>query len=89
MPGKPDLVFMRRRKVIFVHGCFWHGHECSLGRIPKSKIEFWTTKIATNRQRDGRQIEELSSEGWCSLVIWECQLKDMLRVEKSIKSFLG
>lgn len=89
LPGKPDMVFGPRRKVIFVHGCFWHGHDCSLGRIPKSRVDYWTAKIAANCARDERQLEALGAEGWRVLVIWECQLKDIESVGSSIKLFLG
>lgn len=72
LPGTPDLVFPSRRKVIFVHGCFWHGHGCSKGRLPKSKLDFWAPKIAANRRRDARQRRLLKAAGWSSLVIWAC-----------------
>ncbi len=74
-PWKPDLVFPKYRKVIFVNGCFWHGHKCSLGRIPKSRVEFRTEKIDKNRARDKREIKALRSEGWGVLSLWECDAK--------------
>jgi DNA mismatch endonuclease (patch repair protein) len=89
LPGKPDLVFGPRKKVIFVHGCFWHGHDCSLGRIPKSRVEFWETKICTNRSRDEVHLARLEESGWKSLVIWECQLKKADELENRIREFLG
>ncbi|MDP2621360.1 MAG: very short patch repair endonuclease [Hyphomicrobiales bacterium] len=77
LPGKPDLVFPARRKVIFVHGCFWHGHDCKRGdRIPKTNTAYWTAKIDRNRQRDRRHRDELRRRGWQVFVIWECQLRD-------------
>ena len=88
LPGKPDLVFGAKKKVIFVHGCFWHGHNCSLCRIPKSRIDFWEKKIFTNRNRDEVQIEKLKEAGWESLIIWECQLKKADGIETRIKFFL-
>lgn len=75
LPGKPDLVFAGRRKVIFIHGCFWHMHEgCALARMPKSRVDFWTTKLQGNRERDSRNLAELQHAGWDVLTIWECEL---------------
>lgn len=88
LPGKPDLVFGPRKKVIFVHGCFWHGHDCSLGRIPKSRVDFWESKIHTNRKRDEAHLTSLEELGWKSLVLWECQLKRIDEVESRIREFL-
>ena len=89
MPGKPDMVFGPKKMVIVGHGCFWHGHNCSLGRIPKTRVEFWTAKIIANRARDEKHIEKLRANGWQALIIWECQLKDSSSVKSRIKSFLG
>lgn len=75
LPGKPDLSFPIRRKAIFVHGCFWHGHNCRHGRLPKSRLDYWEPKIAANQVRDRRQQRELRALGWESLVVWECQIK--------------
>ncbi len=74
--GTPDIAVRRHRLAIFVHGCFWHGHEgCSRGRLPKSRLEYWGTKIDANKCRDAATAEQLSLEGWHRLVIWECQLR--------------
>lgn len=90
LPGKPDLVFSRKRKVIFVHGCFWHGHKCTRGnRLPKENREYWTNKINTNRKRDKRNVEELSIEGWSVLIIWECETKDWYALTQRITEFLN
>lgn len=86
--GRPDIVFRPRQKLIFVHGCFWHGHKCSLGRMPKSRLDFWQNKIQTNKERDERVLEELIAEGWRVLVIWECQIKDVDSLSARIKEFL-
>jgi DNA mismatch endonuclease (patch repair protein) len=76
LPGKPDIVIPRCKLAIFVHGCFWHGHEnCPRGRLPKSRIEYWKAKIETNKTRDRKIEEELEAQGWRYLVIWECQLR--------------
>lgn len=72
IPGKPDIVFRSRRAVIFVHGCFWHGHHCPLFRLPSTRPEFWENKIAANRKRDDFVRARLSDMGWRQLVIWEC-----------------
>jgi DNA mismatch endonuclease (patch repair protein) len=74
LPGHPDLVFTSRRLVVFVHGCFWHGHEgCSRHRIPKSRTEWWTAKITRNMERDAEVRDKLSTLGWTIFVVWECQ----------------
>jgi DNA mismatch endonuclease (patch repair protein) len=74
LPGCPDLAFRSRRKVIFVHGCFWHRHKCGMGnRMPKSRIEFWRSKLEGNKERDRAVKRELKKMGWSVLVIWECQ----------------
>jgi DNA mismatch endonuclease (patch repair protein) len=89
LPGKPDLVFASRKKVIFVHGCFWHRHPgCALARLPKSRIEFWVPKLTENRKRDLRNIRSLSRLGWKTHVVWECELHDTSRLEQKIRRFL-
>jgi DNA mismatch endonuclease (patch repair protein) len=89
LPGRPDIVFRRSGKVIFVHGCFWHRHEsCSLARMPKSRLDFWEPKLEANKQRDVRNKRLLTREGWKVLTIWECQLKDTGRLERTIRRFL-
>ena len=75
MPGKPDLVFPRFRAVIFINGCFWHGHECYLFKMPASRVEFWEKKISDNIKRDHRNKILLSDSGWKVLVVWECAIK--------------
>ena len=76
LPGRPDIVFKGRRKAILVHGCFWHGHECSKGKLPKSKLNYWQPKIEQNKARDTRNIAELEAIGWQVLVIWQCEIAD-------------
>jgi DNA mismatch endonuclease (patch repair protein) len=88
LPGKPDIVFVGRRKAIFVHGCFWHGHKCSKGRLPKSNDEFWRAKIEANRARDARNIDSLAALSWGVLTIWRCELKNLDAVRKRIVDFL-
>ncbi len=89
LPGCPDLVFRRKHKVIFVHGCFWHRHaNCALARMPKSRLDFWTSKLEGNRRRDARNKRALEREGWKVLIIWECQLRDAERLKARIRRFL-
>jgi DNA mismatch endonuclease, patch repair protein len=91
LPGKPDLVFPSRRKVIFVHGCFWHRHAeagCPLARLPKSRLDFWLPKLTRNRDRDEVNQAELHRLGWASLVAWECELRNMERLKSKIHEFL-
>ena len=88
LPGKPDLVFPCRRKVIFVHGCFWHGHRCRLGRTPKSSLDYWNMKIAYNRRRDRKNLRRLRSLHWQCLTLWECGLHDDRKLAAQIRRFL-
>jgi len=77
LPGCPDIVFSRARKAIFIHGCFWHGHDCARGkRVPKTNTRYWVEKVARNRSRDARVQSELCLDGWGVFVIWECELAD-------------
>lgn len=89
LPGKPDIAFPGRRKVIFVHGCFWHSHDCSKGRPPKSRSDYWAPKLNANRERDERIIKELSHSGWDSLIVWQCELREPEAVFKKVQDFLG
>lgn len=75
LPGKPDLVFPRYRAVILIHGCFWHGHDCGLFRLPATRTDFWSSKIASNRARDERTMQQIRSMGWRCLTLWECSLR--------------
>lgn len=89
LPGKPDLVFAGRRKVIFVHGCFWHGHDCRAGtKRPKTNVEYWTAKLHRNRERDISHYQQLVELGWQYLVLWECELKDEQALETKLLAFL-
>lgn len=91
LPGRPDLVFPGRRKVIFVHGCFWHRHpdpDCKLARLPKTRQDFWIPKLEGNRARDLRQLEELKALGWSALTLWECELQNEAFLENEIRTFL-
>lgn len=86
LPGCPDLVFPSRRKVIFVHGCFWHGHTCARGaRVPKTNTAYWTAKIDRNRKRDKTVRASLRKLGWTILVVWECQIRNSSLTTRLIK----
>ncbi|MGE9010567.1 very short patch repair endonuclease [Leptospira interrogans] len=90
LPGKPDIVFPSRNKVIFVNGCFWHGHTCTRGaREPKTNADYWRTKIARNRLRDASSKKALRSLGWRSSVVWECELKSPFNLRQKIRRFLA
>jgi DNA mismatch endonuclease (patch repair protein) len=89
LPGSPDLVFPRLRKVIFVHGCFWHRHAgCRYAYVPKANAGFWTTKFESNVKRDSNVLQRLDDLGWKTLVIWECELSDASVVAARLASFL-
>jgi DNA mismatch endonuclease, patch repair protein len=88
LPGKPDISFGRTRKAIFVHGCFWHGHDCAAGTKPIStNVEYWREKICRNQWRDANHLAHLLEHGWECLVIWECELKDPPQVARRVKDF--
>jgi len=92
LPGKPDLVLSRHRTAIFVHGCFWHRHHdpaCALARMPKTRLEFWEPKLEANRLRDIRNKEALEAAGWRVLTVWECEVKEPLRIADRIRAVLG
>ncbi len=89
LPGKPDLVFASKKKVIFVNGCFWHGHPCKRGnRIPKTNREYWLKKIRGNVERDAANLKQLRLLGWSVLTVWECETRDREWLEKRITDFL-
>ena len=89
LPGSPDIVFPGRRKIIFVNGCFWHGHEnCLRASLPKTRLEYWKDRILQNQKRDARAIAALERLGWVVDTIWECQTKDMVSLEERLTRFL-
>jgi DNA mismatch endonuclease (patch repair protein) len=89
LPGKPDLVFSALSKVVFVHGCFWHGHACKRGaRQPKDNAAYWRAKIARNRARDAASLRALRAEGWRTLVVWECETRDESALSRKLTRFL-
>ena len=90
LPGKPDIVMPGRRLALFVHGCFWHGHDCARGsRVPKDNRDYWVGKIERNRARDVKAREALEALGWRVETIWECELKDAAALEARLKSVLA
>jgi DNA mismatch endonuclease (patch repair protein) len=88
LPGCPDIVFVSKKRAIFVHGCFWHGHDCRAGRPPQSRQEYWVPKIARNRERDVAAVNSLISSGWKIHVVWECELADGADVMNRLKQFI-
>tara|TARA_R110002072_G_scaffold302300_2_gene484640 strand:+ start:104 stop:508 length:405 start_codon:yes stop_codon:yes gene_type:complete len=88
LPGRPDIVFKGRRKAIFVNGCFWHGHGCSKGKLPKSKLNYWQPKIEQNMARDARKISELEANGWQVLVVWQCEIADSQALWRQLQEFV-
>jgi DNA mismatch endonuclease (patch repair protein) len=90
LPGRPDIVFPGRRAVVFVHGCFWHGHDgCRLAAKPKTRDEWWRAKIGTNKERDMRAEAALRHEGWSVRVVWECETVDRQTLGDSLREFLA
>ena len=90
LPGSPDLVFRKRRKVVFVHGCFWHRHEgCKKATSPKTRIEFWQGKFDANISRDLCNLRDLEADGWQVHVIWECETSDITGLKEKLGGFLG
>ena len=90
LPGRPDIVFPSRLKVIFVHGCFWHRHHgCRFACNPKSRIDFWATKFQQNVERDAHATAALAASGWSTLVVWECEIADVKLLTICLRAFLG
>lgn len=90
LPGKPDIVLVSRRKIIQVHGCFWHMHRCRFGRVkPATNAEFWAAKRASNAQRDRRNRRDLETRGWEVLIVWECWTKNSSALAKRLGTFLS
>ena len=83
LPGKPDLVFPRHKAVVLVHGCFWHGHNCHLFKMPQTRTHFWRDKIQRNRVRDRSQLDQLIDRSWRVMIVWECALKGRERLPRS------
>ena len=89
LPGKPDIVFRKRHKAIFVHGCFWHRHEgCKLARLPKSRQDFWVPKLERNKERDEENLASLTERGWKVLIVWECQTRDREKLLRQLVHFM-
>ena len=88
LPGRPDIAFISRRKAIFVHGCFWHGHGCAKGQLPKSRLDYWQPKLEQNVRRDRTKIEQLESLGWKVLVVWQCEISNTDDLQERLLDFL-
>lgn len=88
LPGTPDIVFPSRRLAVFVHGCYWHGHGCRIGQLPKSRLQYWQPKIAANRERDRRKEAALIDAGWHVAVVWQCQLGDAEQLAVRLRKIL-
>jgi DNA mismatch endonuclease, patch repair protein len=89
LPGCPDIVLVSRRVAIFVHGCFWHGHDCKRGKPPSSNRDFWIPKLLRNKERDNKNIIALTKLGWHSMVIWECELRTPYKLEAKVTKELA
>lgn len=90
LPGKPDMVFHGRHKVIFINGCFWHGHHCRAGQNrPASNVAYWSAKLERNAARDVKNLAALKSQGWKALVVWECETQNKAKLEKRVVNFLS
>lgn len=92
LPGKPDIVFTKKKVAIFIHGCFWHGHEigCRYSHVPQSHAEYWSEKVGRTKERDAKHIHELKANGWRVLTVWECEIrKDLHGVVDQIERFLA
>jgi DNA mismatch endonuclease, patch repair protein len=88
MPGTPDIVLPRYGKVVFVHGCFWHGHGCKIGKPPKSNVGFWEEKLAKNKERDARNAAALRKLGWDVVTVWQCQTRDRVGLVETVEGFM-
>jgi DNA mismatch endonuclease (patch repair protein) len=90
LPGSPDVAMPGRRLAVFVHGCFWHGHDCARGsRVPKANRDYWLAKVARNKARDARNLTDLAAAGWRVETVWECQMKDRDTLKERLAMLLG
>jgi DNA mismatch endonuclease (patch repair protein) len=89
LPGRPDIVLQRHRTVLFIHGCFWHGHSCAKGRPPATNVQFWTKKITANKVRDRRVNRQLRAAGWRVITIWGCAFRHEGSLIKRLRRLLG
>lgn len=90
VPGNPDVAWIGARRALFVHGCFWHGHDCPRGaREPQANADYWRAKIARNRARDAQHMKTLAQQGWRALVVWECELKDEAALVRKLEAFVA
>lgn len=89
-PGRPDVAFPGRRKIIYVHGCFWHQHDqCRISHVPQTRPDFWRGKFERNKARDQQNLKDATSEGWEALVIWECNTRDLSALRLTLAEFVG
>ena len=89
LPGSPDIVFPKLRKAIFVHGCYWHRHDCKKATVPKSNVSFWQNKFEANIERDRRNLVSLSEMGWLTMIVWQCETEKEENIAEMISNFLG
>ena len=87
-PGKPDIVLPKYKSIIFIHGCFWHGHSCKRGNLPETNREFWVNKISNTKKRDVRNKRELETLGWKVIIIWQCEISSKLKFESKMKNVI-
>jgi DNA mismatch endonuclease (patch repair protein) len=89
LPGRPDLIFPRLKKIVFVHGCFWHWHDgCKIAHLPGTRQDYWRPKLRGNKRRDQQNRLKLRQLGWAAMVVWECEIKDMKRLSSRLRRFL-
>jgi DNA mismatch endonuclease (patch repair protein) len=88
LPGTPDIILPARKRVLFVHGCYWHGHNCSRGRSSATNVEFWRRKISVNKDRDDRARQLLRKEGWKVLIVWQCETKNCTQLKERLSRFM-
>ncbi len=88
LPGRPDIVLPRHRKIVLIQGCFWHGHTCRLASKPKSNESYWSAKLETNRARDARNLAALIGQGWIVLELWECEIRRFEGLEEKLQAFM-
>ena len=89
IPGRPDIAYVGAKRAIFVHGCFWHGHDCARGaRAPKTNADYWRANLARHKARDALALQSLENLGWRALVVWECELKDREALARKLRAFV-